>query len=196
VLVSAAAATVVFLIMIQGAFHEGFTELDYSHVLGTAIKGTAVDEATAGALGIVGDTAGPTGLYATFVAAVVLVAFHGLVVTRLVRRGWVVQGLALGAVVALVVGLVFCGYAGARLDTPIGLFGADAGGIAPVAIVISSLGFGLVAARCYGLMTSAGWWEVHTIDEAAVIESVSELEPADESLELAEEGPEQRRVGA
>ncbi len=185
ILVSAVAAAVVFLIMIQGAFRQGFTELDYNDVLRSLVESSTEEDA--GEL---------TGFYATVVAALVLVVFHGLVVTRLVRRGWLVQGLALGAVAALVVGLVFCGYADSRLEAPIGLFGVNAGGIAPVAIVLSSLGFGLVASRCYRLMTSAGWWEVHEVDEAAAIESVAELEPAEGSLELAEEGPEDRRMGS
>lgn len=196
-LVSAVAAGVAFLIMMQGSFHQGYTDFDYNHVLGTLIKGTAAeDTSSTDALSVVGDTAGPAGLYATFVAALVLVVLHGLVVTRVVRGGWVRQGLALGAVTALLVGLVFCGWADARFDTPTGLFGVDAGGMTPLVIVLSSLGFGLVASRCYSLMTSASWWEEHHEDVAAAIESVAELEPSDGSLELAEEGPEHRRMGA
>jgi hypothetical protein len=123
-------------------------------------------------------------------------ALHGLVITRLVRRSWPVQGLVLGVVTALVLGLVFCGVADARLDTPTGIFGADAGGITPLVIVLSSLGFGLIGARCYSLVTSASWWEAREEDVAATIDSIAELEEPDRSLELPEDGPEERRVGA
>ncbi len=122
-------------------------------------------------------------------------AFHGLVITRLVRRHWAIQGLVLGAVTALVVGLVFCGVADARLDTPTGLFGVDAGGFTAVVLILCSLGFGIAGARCYSLITSPSWYEEREEDYAAEIESAAELEPSQSSLELAEEGPEQGRVG-
>ena len=128
VALGAVVGTVVFLIMIQGSFHQGYTDLDFNHVLGTMIKGTA-EEATgvSEALGVVGDTAGPTGLYATLIGAGVLMLLHALVIHPLVRRHWTVQGLVLGAVTALVVGIGFCAVADARLDTPTGIFGVDAG---------------------------------------------------------------------
>ena len=196
IVVSGVAAAVLFLIMVQGSFRKGYTDLDFNHVLGTMIKGSAEEETGANeAFALVGDTAGPTGLYATLAAAVVLMAFHGLVITRLVRRHWAIQGLVLGAVTALVVGLVFCGVADARLDTPTGLFGVDAGGFTPVVLILCSLGFGIAGARCYSLITSPSWYEVHEEDYAAEIESVAELEPSQSSLELAEQGPEQGRVG-
>jgi hypothetical protein len=190
-------AAVTLLIMIQGCFRQGLTDLDFNHVLGRLIKGTAEEESgTSQAFGVIGDSAGPTGLYATLVGAGVLMLFHALVIHRFVRRHWVVQGLVLGAVTALVIGLVFCGVADARLDTPTGLFGVDAGGLTPFIIVCCSLGFGLVGARVYSLAVDARWWEVREEDAAAVIEAVAELEPGQGSLELAEEGPEHRRMGA
>jgi len=196
VAVGALVAAVIFLIMIQGSFRQGYTDLDFNHVLGTMIKGSAEEQSgVSEAFGVIGDSAGPTGLYATLIGAGVIMLFHALVIHPLVRRRWVIQGLVLGGVTALVVGLVFCGVADARLDTPTGLFGVDAGGMTPLIIVCSSLGFGLVGARCYSLFVSGGWWEVKEEDVAAEIESVAELEPADSSLELAEQGPEQGRVG-
>jgi hypothetical protein len=197
VVLGAVVASLVFLIMIQGSFRKGYTDLDYNHVLGTMIKGTAEEQTGATeAFALVGDTAGPTGLYATFASAGVLMLLHALVIHPLVRRHWTIQGLVLGVVTALVVGVGFCAVADARLDTPTGLFGADAGSLTPLVIVICSLAFGLAGARCYSLITGDRWWEVYEEDAAAAIESVAELEPADPSLELAEEGPEQRGVGA
>ena len=195
--IGAAAGAVVFLVMIQGAFRHGHTDLDFNHVLGTMIRGTA-EEVTgqSSALGVVGDSAGPTGLYATLIAAGVLLLLHAIFIAPFVRRAWWVQGLVLGAVTTLVVGLVFCGVADARLDTPTGLFGVDSGGRTPLVIILCSLAFGLVATRCYSLIVSQGWWEDTLEDKAAAIEAVAELEPADESLELAEQGPEEGRVGA
>jgi hypothetical protein len=188
--------TVVFLTMIQGSLHKGFTDFDFNHVLGTLIQGTATEKSGGGALSIVGDSVGPTGLYATLLGAVGLMLVDALALVPLVRRGWVPRGLVLGGVAALVVGLGVCGVADARLDTPTGLFGIDAGALTPVVIVLSSLAFGLVGARCYDLAMRPSWWMERRKDEAAVIESVAELEPAGESLELAEQGPEHGRVGA
>ena len=48
VVLGAIVGTVVFLIMIQGSFHQGYTDLDFNHVLGTMIKGSA-EEATGAA---------------------------------------------------------------------------------------------------------------------------------------------------
>jgi hypothetical protein len=194
IVVSAVVGAVVFLIMIQGSLRQGYTDLDFNHVLGTMIRGSAEEKrATGDALSVIGDTAGPTGLYATFAGAAVLMIVFALLIAPRVRRHWTIQGLVLGAVTALVVGLLFCSVADARLDTPTGLFGVDAGGITTVVIVCSSLGFGLVAARCHSLMTNAAWWEERKEDVAAEIESIVELDP---SLELPEERGEQRRVGA
>jgi hypothetical protein len=194
---SAVVAALLFLIMVQGSFRQGYTDLDFNHVLGTLVKGTAEEETgTTDAFGVIGDTAGPTGLYATLGAAAVLMAFHGLVLRRLVKRGWPIQGLALGVLTFLVVGFGFGGVAEARLDTPTGLFGVDAGGLTPLVLGIPSLVFGLVGVRCYELVANAAWWEERETDLVAAIESVAELEEPDESLELPEEGPEERRVGA
>jgi hypothetical protein len=174
---SAVVATLLFLIMVQGSFRQGHTDLDFNHVLWTLVQGTAEEETgTTEAFGVVGDTAGPTGLYATLAAAAVLMALYGLVLSPLVRRPWPIKGLALGVVTFLVVGLIFCGVADARLDTPTGLFGIDSGGMTPVVLGVSSLAFGVVGARCYELVAGAPWWEPREEDLVAAIESVAELE--------------------
>ena len=75
VLVASVMGDVVFLIMVQGSFRKGHTDLDFNHVLGTMAKGTAEETSgNRGALGVVGDTAGPTGFYATLVGAIVLLS--------------------------------------------------------------------------------------------------------------------------
>jgi hypothetical protein len=196
IVVSGVVGAVLFLIMTEGSFRQGYTDFEYSHVLGTAISEAAEEPSrSTEPFAVVGDTAGPLGLDATVIAAIVLMAFHALVIDRLVRRHWAIQGLVLGAVTALVVGLVFCGIADARLDTPIGLFGADADGMAPVVLVLSSLAFGLVGARCYSLIASPSWWVPREEDVAAQVEIITEIVAEDDSLELAEEGSEKGRVG-
>jgi len=186
----------IFLIMVQGSFRRGHTDLDFNHVLGTLVGGggqetTSADEA----FGVIGDSAGETGLFTTLALAVALVIVHGLVITRLVRRHWLVQGLVLGVFTFLMVGIVFCGIADAELDTPIGLFGADAAGTTTLVLAMSSLGFGIVAGRCFSLIDDARWWTPKHEGIETAIDRVAELEVERGSLELAEEGPEQRRMG-
>jgi hypothetical protein len=194
IVLGAVVGAVVFLIMVQGSFRQGYTDLDFNHVLGTMIKGSAEEQrGTSEALGVVGDTAGPAGLYGTLIGAGVLMVVFAVAIAPFVRRHWVVQGLVLGVLTTLVVGVVFCAVADARLDTPTGIFGAESGGMTPLVITLSSLAFGLLGARCYSLAMTARWWEEREEDVEAEIESIAQLDP---SLELPEEGPEHRRVGA
>jgi hypothetical protein len=191
VAVAAAIGAVVFLVMVQGSFHKGYTDLDFNHVAGTAVKGTTLRQTQEReALGIIGDSAGPTGLYSVLIGAVVLLTVYGLV-TRVVRRHWTIQGLGLGVVTFLLLGLAFGPISDARQDEAhTGLFGVDAGGFTVVVLGLSALGFGLVAARCYDLIDSVDWWEASesTVDE--VFEAVGDVEE-EPSLELPEQGPEQ-----
>jgi hypothetical protein len=195
VVVAAVAGTATFLIMVQGSFHQGYTDLDFNHTLGTAVKGTTLRETQAReALGLVGDSAGPIGLYAGLIGAAVLLAVYGLVIRR-VHRHWVLTGLGLGLVTFLVIGLVYAPIADARQDEfPVGLFGVDAGGFTAVVLGLSALGFGLVAARCFDLITSAHWWEPAEAedDEVAAATGVDEHG----SFELPEQGPEQGGMSA
>jgi drug/metabolite transporter (DMT)-like permease len=194
VIVAAVAGAAIFLIMVQGSFHKGFTDLDFNHVLGTAVEGTTLKDTQAReALGLVGDRAGPIGLYSVLIGAAVLLAVYGLVARR-VHRHWVLQGLGLGVVTFLVIGLA-APIADARQDEfPTGLFGVDAGGFTVVVLGLSALGFGLVAARCFDLIMSTDWWEPAEaeIDEVEAVTGVKE----DGSLELPEEGTEESGVRA
>jgi hypothetical protein len=188
VLVGGAVTAIVFLICVEGSFHEGITDFDYAHVLGTAIEGTAREESGAEALGVIGDSAGPTALWTTIVAAIVLMAVHSLVIVRLVRRHWVVQGLALAVVMFLAIGVIYVPYVDARLDTPIGAWGSDQGGWTPLVFAGSSVIASLVGARVYDLATRVSWWQ----EEAVVVdEQLSELTGVEESFELSEQRPEE-----
>ena len=179
-IVSGAVAAIVFLVMIQGAFHRGHTDLDFNHVLGTLIQGDAAEVGTTDeALGVVGDTVGPTGLWATILGGIVLMAIHELVIVRLVRRRWIVQAVPLAVLTMLAVGVLFCGLATARFDTPTGLFGVDAGGMTPLVIVLSSIGFAIVGARVHDLARDAAWWEERPDPMTERLEEVAGIEPVD-----------------
>jgi hypothetical protein len=182
-------AALIFLVMVQGSFHKGITDFDYAHVLGTAIKGTAEEQRDSDALGVIGDTAGPTALWTTLVAGVVLMAVHGLVVTRFVRRRWEIQGLVTGLIAFLAIGVIYGPYVDANLDSPIGPWGADQGGWTPIVFLVSCVAASLVGSRCYSLAVDAGWWET---DRVVVDEQLAELTGVDtELLELPEKGAEQ-----
>lgn len=165
---------VVFLVMVQGAFRRGHTDLDFNHVLGTIIQGEASEVgSTNQALGVIGDTAGPTGLYATIISGIVLVAIHGLIVTRLVRYHWLVGALALWALTFLALGLVYAPVADARLDSPIGTLGADAGAMTPIVLLISALGFAVIGARVQSLMVRPDFWQAHSGEFERQLEEVA-----------------------
>ncbi|HTI35455.1 MAG TPA: hypothetical protein VL422_17390 [Miltoncostaea sp.] len=191
VLIAGVVFAIVFLICVQGSFRRGITDFDYAHILGTAMKGTSTEETGSQALGVIGDSAGPTALEATLVAGVCLLALHALVIVRLVRRSWIVQGLVLAAVTFLVLGLVYVPYADARLDTPIGPWGSDQGGMTPVVLAGASVIASLVAARIYDLAERASWWRS---EEVAVDDQLAELTGTGDSLELPEQGSEQGAV--
>lgn len=180
-LVAGSVGAIVFLVMMQGSFHEGHTDLDFNHVLGTLVEGDA-DEvgSTNEALGVVGDTVGPTGLWTTILCGIALAAIHGLVITRLVRRRWLVQAIPLAVLTMLAVGILYCGLATARFDTPTGLFGVDAGGISPIVIILSSAGFAFIVARVHDLAMGAWWWEERPNPLAeSKLEEVAGIEPAE-----------------
>ena len=188
VIIAGVVTALVFLIMVQGSFRQGYTDFDFAHVLGTAIEGTAEEETGGEAFAVIGDSVGPTALYATILASIVLLAFHALVVVPLVRLHWAIQGLVLGVVAFLAIGLIYVPYADARLDTPIGAWGAEGGGITPLVFGLSALGSCVVGARCYDLAASKRWWQPKEIE---VDQTLEELGIEASSLELSKEGPEQ-----
>jgi len=191
VLIGGVVTAIVFLICVQGSFRQGITDFDYAHVLGTAIEGTATEQSGAEALGVIGDSAGPTALWTTIIAGIVLLAFHALVVARLVHRHWVIKGVALGIVAFLAIGVIYIPYVDVQLDTPVGAWGADQGGMTPLVFLGSSLIACIVGARCYDLAERASWWEE---EKVAVDEQLAELTGVDESFELPEQGPEQGAI--
>ena len=187
VLIGGVVTAIVFLICVQGSFRQGITDFDYAHVLGTAVEGTATEETGAEALGVIGDSAGPTALWTTIIAGIVLLAFHALVTARFVPRGWVVKGIALGIVCFLAIGVIYIPYVDANLETPIGWWGADEDGMTPLVFLGSSLIACIVGARCYDLAERASWWEP---EKVAVDEQLAELTGVDESFELPEQDTE------
>lgn len=152
-------AGVAFLILIQEAERRGHTELDFNHTLGTIVLGgEPASETTRAALGVIGDPAAPRGLLTTMILAVVMMAVHAAAVVPLVRRGWLIQGLVLGAVTFLAVGLIYPPLASDHLDQSLGPFGSGFGTSTVVAFAVASLGYGIAGSRCYSLIVSAPWW--------------------------------------
>ena len=196
VVLGAIVGTVVFLIMIQGSFRQGYTDLDFNHVLGTMIRGSAEEDRRSEALGVVGDTAGPTGLYATLIGArrpdaaprardraARAPALDGPGPGPRRRHG------ARGR------GRVLRGRRRAARHPDRDLRGRrrrhHPTGHRPLLARLRPRRRAL-----HSLAVSPGWWEVQEEDAAAEIERVAALEPSEPSLELAEQGPEQGRVGA
>ncbi|MGD9696383.1 MAG: hypothetical protein AB7V42_12085 [Thermoleophilia bacterium] len=198
--VSGVTAAVAFLVMIEGSARKGHTDLDFNHTLGLIVKGDATTAGTShDALGVVGDTLGPAGLYATFACAAILVLVHALFIAPFVRRHWLLQAVPLWLFTFLLMSLVFAPIADAKVDQPVGLFGADAGGITPVVWLLCTLAFAVIVARCHSLISDTAWWEPQEIGLEAALEEVTGITGAPaldvpSSLELPEQGPEQRRV--
>jgi len=191
ILIGGIAAGLLFLIMVEGAFHRGHTDFDFAHVLGTAVEGTAEEKRGREAFGVIGDSAGPTALYATLIASIVLFTFHSLVIVPLVRLHWALQGAVLAVVAFLAIGFIYVPYADSRLDTPIGPWGIEGGGMTPVVFGLSALGACVLGARCYDLATTRKWWQRTEIEVDATLE---ELGIEASSLELAKEGAEEGRM--
>lgn len=197
IVVGGMVAAICFLIVIHEAERRGYTALDFNHTLGNVIEGRQSEDATTrAALGVIGDSAAPTGLVATLVLGVVAMAVFALAVVPLVRRGgWIVQGVVLGAVVFLALGLIYPPLASRHLIESLGPFGASFGTGTVVAFALSSLTFGIAGARCYSLMVGAAWWTPRgeVLEEA--LEEIEMGQPAP-SLELPEQRGEEGGVRA
>lgn len=197
IVVGGVVAAICFLIVIQEAERRGHTELDFNHTLGNIIEGRQSEDATTrAALGVIGDSAAPTGLIATLVLGVLVMAVFAFAIVPLVRRGgWITQGLALGAVTFLTLGLVYPPLASRHLEEPLGPFGASYGAGTVVAFLLSSLTLGVVGARCYSLMAGAAWWTPRgeVLEEA--LEEIDMGRPT-RSLELPEQRGEDGGVRA
>lgn len=192
VLFGGAIVAIVFLICVQGSFHKGYTGFDFAHALGTAIEGTATEQNQSEALGVIGDSVGPTALWATVAGGIALMAVHALVIVPLVRRRWQVQGVVLAVVMFLAIGLLYVPYVDAQLDSPIGPWGSDQGGWTPFVFAASSLIASLVGARCYDLARRPGWWRPERVAD----DQLTELTGIDtQLLELPEERREQGAMG-
>lgn len=196
-------AGAVFLIMVQGSHHKGYTDLDFNHSLGTLVGGDAQREASREALGVVGDSAGPTGFWVTALLGIALVMVHSLLVLRFARgRPWYLQAVPLWIVTALLLGLVYGPLVGSSVDgAEAGVFGIDAGGFTAVVLILCALGFALVAARTFGLAIGREWWEAKEESLEKGLEVVEGLEVVAEpagapSLELPEERGEDRGVSS
>ena len=134
---------------------------------------------------MIGDPAAPRGLFATMVLAVVMMAVHAGVVVPLVRRHWLIQGLALSAVTFLAVGLIYPPLASDYLDRPLGPFGSGFGTSTVISFAVASLGFGIAGSRCYSLIVGAAWWVPRGDDLEQALQQVDMGGP--ESFELPEE---------
>lgn len=187
VIVSGAVAATCFLIVIQEAERRGHTDLDFNHTLGTIIQGKQAEDLTSrSALGVIGDSAAPTGLLWSLLLGMAAMVVFALAIVPLVRRGWIVRGLVLGAVVFLAVGLLYPPLASDYLEEDLGPFGSGYGTATVVAFALSSLVFGIMGARCHSLVVSAGWWTPRgeVLDEA--LEEIDMGPPREPSLEFTE----------
>ena len=114
----------------------------------------------------------PRGLYATLALATVLVVVHAVLVEPRTRgRGWLLGGPVLGLVTWLLLGSVYGPLVNSRLphdEHVAGFLGLDVGTGTPVALALASLAFGLVAARVYGLIRSAEWWDAEPHEDRPV----------------------------
>jgi hypothetical protein len=180
-------AAVCFLIIVQEAERRGHTALDFNHTLGNIVQGEETgDQTTRAALGVIGDSAAPTGLLSALGLGVVVMLVYALAVVPLVRAGWIVRGLVLGAVTFLAVGLAYPPLAASHLEEDLGAFGTGYGRGTVTALLLASLVFGIVGARCHALIASAGWWTPRGEVLGESLQDVDMGEPREPSLELTE----------
>ena len=170
----------VWLVVVQEGRTMNHTDLDFVRAMALIFEAEGTDRRATGS----------AGLYLTLGAGVLLIVLHALVVPRLARfreRCWWVQAIPIGVVSYLLWGAVM------SPTRPSGFFGVNAGGItSAITFLVGAAAFAIVAVRCYTLITSNRWWEDKEND---IARSLDEIEARPRSLELAEQGPEQGRVG-
>ena len=177
VIVGGALGALVWLIIMQEGLRHGWTDHDFNDGMGAL-------------LGASGD-AERTGFRGTLVLGLLLGVVYVLVQPWIARRVWW-RGLAFTLVPFVLWGAVFCPLIDSRVaGDPSGLFGSDAGSWTWLVALAASLGYTVVLARVYALMSTAWWWRPREREVAETIEAITE--PG--SLELSEERPEERRVG-
>lgn len=198
VVLSGLVAGVVFLVMVEGSQHKGFTDITFNHSLGVLIGGEATQARTDVALGVAGDTAAPTGLLWCAFLAIAVMAVYGLTIHRWLKRPWYVTAVPLGLLVFLLVSLVYFPLVDAKVpEVSVGAFGVGGGGITPVVYLISSFGFAYMATRAFTLAVDPAWWEARGPDTEEALTQIGGLPgpsaptPAEDaprpSLELPEE---------
>lgn len=198
VVLSGLVAGVVFLVMVEGSQHKGFTDITFNHSMGVLIGGEGTQARTDVALGVAGDTAAPTGLLWCALLAVALMALYGLTIHRWLRRPWYVTAVPLAVALFLLVSLVYFPLIDANVaDVSVSPFGVGGGGITPVVYLIASFGFAYMACRVFTLAVDPRWWEVRGPDTEEALTQIGSIPgtggevPAEAaprpSLELPEE---------
>jgi hypothetical protein len=179
VVVSGLLSGLTWLILMQEGERKGLMDHNFNQAMGELLPGG-------------GDTA-RLGLRWTMIFALILAVLYALVEPVLSRADWR-RGTWWALVPFLLWGLVLAPLAGSRLtDDPGGVFGIDGGAGSILVGAGSALLSTLVLVRCYSLMRRASWWRPRRIGERR--EETIEALTAPGSLELSEEGPEERRVG-
>ena len=170
-----------WLVVVQEGRNLNHTDLDFVRAMALIFEAEGTDRRATGS----------AGLYLTLGAGVLLMLMHALVVPRLPRfrnRCWWIQTIPVGVLSYLLWGAIM------SPTRPSGFFGINAGGItSSLTFLLGAAAFAVVAVRCYSLITSDRWWEDKEHD---ITRSLDEIEGTRRSLELPEQGPEQRRVGA
>lgn len=173
-----ALGAVLFLIVVEQSRDRGYTDITFNHSLGVMIGGEATEARTDRALGVAGDSAGPTGVLWSVLLACLLVAVFGVTVHRYLRRHWALQGLVLGAAAWLAVSLVYFPLLDRDPveDVSVSPFGLGAGGGTPIVFLVASLAFGLLAARVFTLVVHTGWWQEKVVEHEAALRQIEGME--------------------
>ena len=181
VVVGGVVGAAVWLVVVQEGRNLDLTDLDFVRAMALIFQAEGADRRATGS----------AGLSLTLGAGVLLVLIQAALLPRVPRlrdRSWWLQAVPLWIVGFLLWGVVL------SPTRPSGFLGLDAGGAtSPLVFLAGAAGFAIAAWRCYTLITGAQWWEDKEQDLA---QSLDQIEAQPRSLELAEQGPEQGRIGA